>query len=45
MYYAPSQAGAGTSYTAYQSYIQGGIRDTLGYGSSVEEYIFYWLDV
>jgi peptide/nickel transport system substrate-binding protein len=45
MYYVPSQAGAGTSYTAYQSYVQGGIRDTSGYGAPVEEYIFYWLDV
>jgi peptide/nickel transport system substrate-binding protein len=45
MYYAPSQAGAGTSYTAYQTYVQGGIRDTLGYGAGVEEYIYYWLDV
>jgi peptide/nickel transport system substrate-binding protein len=44
MYYVPTQAGAGTSYTAYQANIQGGIRDTNGYGASVEEYIFYWID-
>ena len=45
MYYAPSQAGAGTSYRAYQSNIQGGIRDTLGYGDGTEEYVYYWIDV
>ncbi len=44
MYYVPSQAGAGTSYRAYQSNVQGGIRDTLGYGGGVEEAIFYWID-
>ena len=44
MWYAPSQAGAGTSYTAYQQEIQGGIRDTMGYGAGVEEYIYYWID-
>ena len=44
MYYVPSQAGAGTSYRAYQGNIQGGIRDTLGYGGGVEEAIFYWID-
>jgi len=44
MYYVPSQAGAGTSYRAYQSNIQGGIRDTLGYGAPVEELIWYWID-
>ncbi|MBT5318570.1 MAG: ABC transporter substrate-binding protein [Chloroflexi bacterium] len=45
MWYAPSQAGAGTSYTAYQKHVQGGIRDTMGYGAGTEEYIWYWLDV
>jgi ABC-type transport system substrate-binding protein len=44
MWYAPSQAGAGTSYTAYQKLVQGGIRNTMGYGAGVEEYIWYWLD-
>ena len=45
MWYAPSQAGAGTSYRAYQSTVQGGIRDTLGYAVGTEEYIWYWFDV
>lgn len=45
MWYVPSQAGAGTAYTAYQKHVQGGIRDTLGYGAGTEEYIWYWLDV
>ena len=44
-YYIPSQAGAGTSYRAYQSQIQGGVRDTLGYAAGVEEIIWYWNDV
>jgi hypothetical protein len=44
MYYAPGQAGAGTSYRAYQANIQGGIRDTLGYGGGVEELAWYWVD-
>jgi len=44
MWYAPSQAGAGTSYRAYQSNIQGGIRDTQGYGVGPEEYTWYWID-
>ena len=44
MWYVPSQAGAGTSYIAYQSSVNGGLRDTLGYGAGTEEYIWYWLD-
>ena len=44
MWYVPSQAGAGTSYTAYQKYLQGGVRDTLGYGAGTEEYIWYWIE-
>ena len=45
MYYAPSQAGAGTSYRSYQPFVQGGIRDTLGYAVGAEEYMYYWFDV
>ena len=44
MYYAPSQAGAGTSYRAYQANVQGGIRDTLGYAVAPEELLWYWID-
>ncbi len=44
MWYAPSQAGAGTTYRAYQANIQGGIRDTLGYAAGTEERIHYWID-
>ena len=44
MWYVPSQAGAGTSYIAYQGSVNGGLRDTLGYGAGTEEYIWYWLD-
>jgi len=44
MYYAPSQAGAGTQYRAYQANVQGGIRDTLGYAVGPEERLYYWID-
>lgn len=44
MYYVPSQAGAGTSFRAYQPWVQGGIRDSSGYGWPTEEYAWYWLD-
>ncbi len=45
MWYAPSQAGAGTTYRAYQANVQGGIRDTLGYAAGTEEYPYFWFDV
>ena len=45
MWYVPSQAGAGSSYTAYQASVNGGLRDTIGYGAGTEEYIWYWLDI
>ena len=44
MWYVPSQAGAGVSYTAYQSSVRGGLRDTLGHGGGTEEFIWYWLE-
>ena len=43
MYLVPTQAGAGTIWTAYQPEVQGGIRSTLGYGAGAEEYAWYWL--
>ena len=43
MYYVPSQAGAGTSWRAYASRVQGGIRDTSGYGDNAEIYPYYSL--
>jgi peptide/nickel transport system substrate-binding protein len=44
MYYVPSQFGVGTSYTAFQPSVQGGIRDTWGFAAATEEYAYYWLD-
>ncbi len=43
MYLVPTQAGAGTIWTAYQPEVRGGIRSTLGYGAGAEEYAWYWL--
>jgi ABC-type transport system substrate-binding protein len=43
MYYVPSQVGAGTGWRAYASRVQGGIRDTSGYGDNSEIYPYYWL--
>jgi ABC-type transport system substrate-binding protein len=44
MYYAPSQAGAGASWRAYQPHVQGGLRDGSAHGWPTEESIWYWLD-
>ncbi|MBM3138662.1 MAG: ABC transporter substrate-binding protein [Chloroflexi bacterium] len=43
MYYVPSQAGAGTGWTAYRPEVRG-IVQTRGYGGPVESLIHYWID-
>ena len=43
MYYVPSQAGAGTAWTAYQPKVQA-IRRTRGYGQGTEELAYRWLE-
>ncbi len=42
MYYAPVQAGTGTSFTAYQPSVQN-VAQTRGYGGAAELLPFYWL--
>ncbi len=43
MYYVPSQAGAGTAWTAYQSQVRG-VLQTRGYGQGTEELPLRWLN-
>lgn len=43
MYYVPSVAGAGTSWTAFQGYLKGAMDyRTKGYGQPTEEYPYRW---
>ena len=46
MYYVPNQAGAGTTWTAYQPYVRNGVEYvTIGYGGPTETLPYYWKDV
>lgn len=44
MYYVPTQAGTGTTFTVYQDFVKGH-RQTRGYGAPTESTAFVWLDV
>ena len=46
MYYVPNQAGAGTTWTAYQPWVRNGVEyATIGYGGAAEVLPFYWKDI